>query len=536
METSIIISLIFHIYWCLIGVTIANPDSKRLYEELIQVRAYNKLIRPVKHNSEKLTVYLGLRLTQLLDVDEKNQIMTTNVWLKQLWIDEHLKWDPMDFNNITNISIPASDLWRPDLVLFNNADGNYEVKLMTKATVYYDGRVIWEPPAIYRSSCTIDVEFFPFDIQHCQMKFGSWTYSGEQVDLVHINQTNGSMPVYGNNSVPYAIDLTDFYRSVEWDIMEVPAKRNVQKYTCCPQTYPDITFLIILRRKTLFYTVNLIIPCVGISFLTILTFYLPSDSGEKMALCIMILLSLTVFFLLLAELIPPTSLVVPLIGKYLLFTMILVVLSIVVTVVVLNIHFRSPSTYQMPTWVRRVFLHVLTKLLWMRRPKPINPLNYHLSTKNRNRIKQLNHTTIRQTKNFILSSCNTSPYHIRKNKLRLLDDYNIDQDGIEIINDDNNDNNINEIKQTEYSNEPSLYPHEIKKAFDGLKSIATHMKIEDEEKKIKEEWKYVALVIDRLFLYIFTTACFAGTCGIILQAPSIYDYRKPIDVIKSNRF
>ncbi|CAF3755051.1 unnamed protein product [Rotaria sordida] len=543
METSIIISLIFHIYWCLIGVTIANPDSKRLYEELIQVRAYNKLIRPVKHNSEKLTVYLGLRLTQLLDVDEKNQIMTTNVWLKQLWIDEHLKWDPMDFNNITNISIPASDLWRPDLVLFNNADGNYEVKLMTKATVYYDGRVIWEPPAIYRSSCTIDVEFFPFDIQHCQMKFGSWTYSGEQVDLVHINQTNGSMPVYGNNSVPYAIDLTDFYRSVEWDIMEVPAKRHVQKYTCCPQTYPDITFLIILRRKTLFYTVNLIIPCVGISFLTVLTFYLPSDSGEKVALCISILLSLTVFFLLLAELIPPTSLVVPLIGKYLLFTMILVTLSIVVTVVVLNIHFRSPSTHQMPAWVRRVFLHVLPKLLWMRRPKQINPLSYRLSTKNRNRIKQSNHTTTTSTRNFILPSCNTSPYHIRKKKIGLLDDYDTDQDGIEIINDDdddddndNNDNNINEIKQTEYSNEPSLYPHEIKKAFDGLKCIATHMKMEDDEKKIKEEWKYVALVIDRLFLYIFTTACVAGTCGIILQAPSIYDYRKPIDVIKSNRF
>ena len=151
--------------------------------------------------------------------------------------------------------------------------------------------------------------------------------------------------------------------------MEVPARRHVRKYTCCPQTYPDITFCITIRRKTLFYTVNLIIPCVGISFLTVLTFYLPSDSGEKVALCISILLSLTVFFLLLAELIPPTSLVVPLIGKYLLFTMILVTLSIVVTVVVLNIHFRSPLTHQMPPWVRRVFLQVLPKLLWMRRPK-----------------------------------------------------------------------------------------------------------------------------------------------------------------------
>ncbi|KAG8226980.1 hypothetical protein J437_LFUL000285 [Ladona fulva] len=105
--------------------------------------------------------------------------------------------------------------------------------------------------------------------------------------------------------------------------------------------FSDITFNLTMRRKTLFYTVNLIIPCVGITFLTVLVFYLPSDSGEKVTLCISILLSLTVFFLLLAEIIPPTSLAVPLLGKYLLFTMILVTLSICVTVCVLNVHFRK---------------------------------------------------------------------------------------------------------------------------------------------------------------------------------------------------
>ena len=52
-------------------------------------------------------------------------------------------------------------------------------------------------------------------------------------------------------------------------------------YTCCDEPYLDITFNITMRRKTLFYTVNLIIPCMGISFLTVLVFYLPSDSGEK---------------------------------------------------------------------------------------------------------------------------------------------------------------------------------------------------------------------------------------------------------------
>ena len=293
--------------------------------------------------------------------------------------------------------------------------------------------------------------------------------------------------------------------------MEVPAERNVRKYTCCPQTYPDITFLIILRRKTLFYTVNLIIPCVGISFLTVLTFYLPSDSGEKVALCISILLSLTVFFLLLAELIPPTSLVVPLIGKYLLFTMILVTLSIVVTVVVLNIHFRSPLTHQMPPWVRRVFLHVLPKLLWMRRPKSIDPVHYHISSVQQQTRLKSSHRSRTTNNNFTVPLFSSSPYQIRKTKNCLLDDYDLEHDGLEMYEENRS------RKTSEYSTEPSLYPHEIKKAFDGLKRIATHMRQEDEEKKIKEEWKYVALVIDRLFLYVFTTACIAGTCGIILQ-------------------
>ncbi|MPC35605.1 Acetylcholine receptor subunit alpha-like [Portunus trituberculatus] len=57
--------------------------------------------------------------------------------------------------------------------------------------------------------------------------------------------------------------------------------RNEKYYTCCNEPYLDITFNITMRRKTLFYTVNLIIPCMGISFLTVLVFYLPSDSGEK---------------------------------------------------------------------------------------------------------------------------------------------------------------------------------------------------------------------------------------------------------------
>lgn len=174
------------------------------------------------------------------------------------------------------------------------------------------------------------------------------------------------------------MDLQDYYQSHEWDVMSVPAKRSVVYSPLSKEFYPDITFNITLRRKTLFYTMNLIIPCVGISFLTVLTFYLPSESGEKISLCISILLSLTVFVLLLNDLIPPTSLVVPLIGKYLSFTFILVSLSVLLTVVVLNVHFRSPSTHEMPVWTKSLFLYVLPRILLMKRP----PITSSIATSN----------------------------------------------------------------------------------------------------------------------------------------------------------
>lgn len=66
-----------------------------------------------------------------------------------------------------------------------SADGNYEVTIMTKAILHHDGKVVWKPPAIYKSFCEIDVEYFPFDEQTCFMKFGSWSYDGYMVRKIY---------------------------------------------------------------------------------------------------------------------------------------------------------------------------------------------------------------------------------------------------------------------------------------------------------------------------------------------------------------
>ncbi|XP_055335166.1 acetylcholine receptor subunit alpha-like 1 isoform X2 [Paramacrobiotus metropolitanus] len=497
----------------------ANADAKRLYDDLLST--YNRLIRPVGNNTERLTVKMGLRLSQLIDVDEKNQIMTVNVWVRQEWNDSKLKWNPREYGGVERLYVPSTMIWLPDIVLYNNADGNYEVTLMTKATLHPDGLVIWEPPAIYKSSCSINVKYFPFDIQDCAMKFGSWTYDGFQVDLRHIDE------VEGYNNITSGIDLVEYYSSVEWEIIGVPAVRNEKFYPCCAEPYPDITFNVTIRRKTLFYTVNLIIPCVAISFLTVLVFYLPSASGEKVTLCISILLSLTVFFLLLAELIPPTSLVVPLIGKYLLFTMVLVTLSIVVTVAVLNVHFRSPSAHRMAPWVRHLFIEILPRLLCMQRPID----EWHSNPNQpRVRIRTCNGVEIRET----FAEDMTAAGSIRRAPLAREATFdNIHHSGSWLTR-------ANALGETDLMLSPcnqdsdratirKRYTTDIQKAVEGVVYIADHIRKAEELNEVMEDWQFVAMVLDRLFLWIFTLSCVIGTLGILLDAPMLFDYREALD-------
>lgn len=269
------------------------------------------------------------------------------------------------------------------IIVLCSADGDFQVDDKTKALLNHTGNITWMPPAIFKSSCKIDVTYFPFDYQNCTMKFGSWSYDKPKIDLVLVGST---------------MNLKDYWESGEWTIIKAPGYRHDVKYICCEEYYVDITYSLYIRRLPLFYTINMIIPCLLISFLTVLVFYLPSDCGEKVTLCISVLLSLTVFLLVITETIPSTSLVIPLIGEYLLFTMIFVTLSIVITVFVLNLHYRTPGTHTMPAWVKAIFLNLLPRVMFMARPTNKDGDNQKPKTPYSTELTQLTCRSIPETK------------------------------------------------------------------------------------------------------------------------------------------
>ncbi|GBP04302.1 Neuronal acetylcholine receptor subunit alpha-10 [Eumeta japonica] len=102
-------------------------------------------------------------------------------------------------------------------------------------------------------------------------------------------------------------DTTNYQTNGEFDLVSFEAIRNVQTYSCCVEPYPDITYVIKLRRRPMFYVFNLILPCLLINGIALLVFYVPSESGEKVTLGINALLSMTVFLMTIRDTLPPTE-------------------------------------------------------------------------------------------------------------------------------------------------------------------------------------------------------------------------------------
>ncbi|KAE8288832.1 Neuronal acetylcholine receptor subunit alpha-7 Precursor [Larimichthys crocea] len=283
--------------------------------------------RPVANDSQALTVQFSFTLMQVMDVDEKNQIITTNAWLQMQWYDHYLQWNQSEYPGVKNLRFTADQVWTPDILLYNSAHDKFDATFKTNVLVNSSGFCEYLPPGIFISTCNVDVRWFPFDIQRCELKFGSWTFDGWLLDL----QMKEA-------------DVSGYMPNGEWDLLEVPGGRHEVFYDCCAEPYPDVTFVVTLRRRTLFYALNLLIPCVLLSSMTLLVFLLPANSGEKISLGITVLLSLTVFMLMVAEIMPATSDSVPLIGQYFASTMVIVGMSVVATVIVLQFHHHNPNS------------------------------------------------------------------------------------------------------------------------------------------------------------------------------------------------
>ncbi|XP_074105099.1 nicotinic acetylcholine receptor alpha7 subunit isoform X1 [Cotesia typhae] len=553
-------------YWTLLavialtttGLVSGGVHEKRLLNDLLD--NYNVLERPVFNESEPLPLSFGLTLMQIIDVDEKNQLLITNLWLKLEWNDVNMRWNVSQYGGVKDLRIPPHRLWKPDVLMYNSADEGFDGTYPTNVVVKDNGTCLYVPPGIFKSTCKIDITWFPFDDQRCEMKFGSWTYDGFQLDLQLQDESGG--------------DISSFITNGEWDLLGVPGKRNVIYYNCCPEPYIDITFVVIIRRRTLYYFFNLIVPCVLIASMAVLGFTLPPDSGEKLSLGVTILLSLTVFLNMVAETMPATSDAVPLLGTYFNCIMFMVASSVVSTILILNYHHRNSDTHEMSEWVRILFLKWLPCFLRMSRPadkedkdgqksqkpSPVtgptkgygdlelpqkssksllanvldlddNALATHNNMLNNVYSTPGPHHHISHSHSHMHTAASQTPHHHHSHTPAPTPHHQ----------------HSTPLPHSSYSHQISHTPHHHQHPQDGgppqvetilqntclcsryelvlilkeIKIITDQLKDNDEQTKITNDWKFAAMVIDRMCLIIFTLFTIIATITVLFSAPHI---------------
>ena len=279
----------------LIGLLSLGNTEKILRDTIFQ--DYSSDTRP-SPDSKPINLKFGIAIRAFNAIDQVEGTLSTNVWLRHYWNDIHLRWNPEDYNNITTIAVNTDPefehcIWIPDMYLYNTAEKPMENLDYSRANLYYNGDVIWSRPGLVKSTCSFDLEYFPYDRQTCYLKFGSWVYHKDQMNI-SIRETS-------------SIDISNFQRSDGWNVLNYYSTYNEVKYLCCPEIYPDITFTFYLERKSGYYDLNIIIPTYATASLMIISLIVPWDSGERISFAITVMLSLIVFLLILSESLPKTD-------------------------------------------------------------------------------------------------------------------------------------------------------------------------------------------------------------------------------------
>ncbi|XP_076459204.1 neuronal acetylcholine receptor subunit alpha-10-like [Babylonia areolata] len=331
-------------------------EDKLIKRMLARYKARGKFGRPVMHYNDTMNVNFMIQLVQIMDLDEKNQVLTLNVWDRYTWFDIHLQWDPEQFGGVDQIRVPSDKVWIPDVRLYNYADSRLEEHRDALVVVTYNGSILWMPQAIYRSSCEIDVQGFPFDIQSCELKFGSWTYDGNKVDLnLLVNEDHD----------PNKIDMSAYVESNSWKIIDAPAKKRVQLYTCCPnEPFVDLAFTLVFQRRATFYNYILILPCILLTSITLVLFWIPPESPAKLMLGISIFVAFFLLLLLMESNLPPAATTVPLLGTYYCLNMILITLSSFLNAFVVYMSFYG-ARRPVPRVIKKVLFGFFGGLLCM---------------------------------------------------------------------------------------------------------------------------------------------------------------------------
>ncbi|CAG5136341.1 unnamed protein product [Candidula unifasciata] len=213
-------------------------------------------------------------------------------------------------------------IWAPTVYIEESqAKGPTLFNLPTTHLVLPDGTVTFGSSGVLETSCSLDMTYFPYDYQSCKFGFGILDSSRRDVNLV--SDERGPQK------------SANYVQDGEWAVHDFGTAVNLTGM----KNYEIQTLYVILKlqRRSTYYVLNVIVPAVTVSLLSLLTFVVPVESGERLAYALTNLLSLSVYITYIGSIMPSSSVDLPIILRYLVSLFIISSMCVVMTVIVIAV-------------------------------------------------------------------------------------------------------------------------------------------------------------------------------------------------------
>ncbi|ELU11706.1 hypothetical protein CAPTEDRAFT_90740, partial [Capitella teleta] len=311
-------------------------DATRLVTDLLS--NYSMNVRPVQRWTDPVKVKMDITLHEIVELDNRKQSLTTSIWMRLYWNASNLRWNPDEYGGVDQVSIMADQLWTPDITLFQSLKEDTDDRLnLYTCIVRHTGQVAWLLPRIFNTACLLYLDAFPWDRQTCNLTFASWSHDASKLEI-----TNGTPEV----------DLSFYVPNAEWKLLHALILTPTVRYPCCPaDKFLSIVYTLKLQRKQAYYIVNFVFPVGCISAASILVFVVPAESGEKVSLSVTLLLSSTVFLLVIVDMLPIQSESEPQLGWFCCLVILFLAISTAGSALIVQCYYKGQRGHKMPLWL-----------------------------------------------------------------------------------------------------------------------------------------------------------------------------------------
>ncbi|XP_011879779.1 PREDICTED: neuronal acetylcholine receptor subunit beta-3-like [Vollenhovia emeryi] len=229
---------------------------------------YDSDVRPVQNNNNVTRVQFYLK-PFFYDYTHESEKFILHTWISMSWNDSHLTWDPAAYDDIKWIPATGDQIWVPDVMIHNERIGESSSDYDSSSCwISRKGMVKWLMAAKYVSTCISDNTWWPYHTLNCTIQFGSWSHSGDEIDLVaYENMTQANVDS----------------KHPEWNLAKLYVTKSIQRYKYnSGSTVKMFSYHFILSSHFDIIRIAYVSPTIALMVMTLMTLWLEPKSFERM--------------------------------------------------------------------------------------------------------------------------------------------------------------------------------------------------------------------------------------------------------------